>query len=70
MFSSTDTNKRTLASSTIGGNRYEVERHHGKKYPHLLNFYSIPPIEEITIDEFESFAFDRLQGIKLRKQNI
>jgi hypothetical protein len=63
MFSNTDTNnKRTFASSVIG-DRYEVKRHHGKKYPHLLNFYSVPPTEEITIDEFESFAFDRLQGI-------
>ena len=49
--------------STIGGGYYEVKRHQGKSYPHTLNFYSIPPTEEITIDEFESFAFDRLQGI-------
>lgn len=64
MFSNTDTNnKRTLASSTIGGDRFEVKRHHGKRYPHPLNFYSVPPTEEITIDEFESFAFDRLQCI-------
>jgi hypothetical protein len=59
MFSSNDTNnKRVLASSVIA----EVKRHHGKNYPHALNFYSVPPTEEITIDEFESFAFDRLQG--------
>lgn len=59
MYSSNDTNnKRVLASSTIG----EVKRHQGKNYPHALNFYSVPPTEEITIDEFESFAFDRLQG--------
>ncbi|GBB83688.1 hypothetical protein RclHR1_10380011 [Rhizophagus clarus] len=65
MFSNTDTNnKRTLSSSTIEGDRYEVKRHNGKKYPHLLNFYSVPPTEEITIDEFESFAFDRLQVLK------
>ncbi|CAB4422260.1 unnamed protein product [Rhizophagus irregularis] len=65
MYLNTDTNnKRTLASSTVGGERYEVKRHHGTKYPHLLNFYSVPPTEEITIDEFESFAFDRLQVLK------
>ncbi|RIA92495.1 eukaryotic and archaeal DNA primase, large subunit-domain-containing protein [Glomus cerebriforme] len=63
MFSSTDTNnKRALASSNIRGDRYEVKRH--QKYPHALNFYSVPPTEEITIDEFEGFAFDRLQVLK------
>ncbi|CAG8526603.1 16474_t:CDS:10 [Funneliformis caledonium] len=60
MYSIDKSNKRSLSSYT-----YEVKRHQGKKsYPHVLNFYSISPTEEITIDEFESFAFDRMQVLK------
>jgi hypothetical protein len=32
------------------------------KYPHRLNFYSRPPLEEITIEEFEIWAIDRLRS--------
>ncbi|EPQ25975.1 uncharacterized protein PFL1_06430 [Pseudozyma flocculosa PF-1] len=32
-----------------------------EKYPHRLNFYSLPPIDEITIEQFESWAIDRLK---------
>ncbi|KAI5808779.1 eukaryotic and archaeal DNA primase, large subunit-domain-containing protein [Peziza echinospora] len=30
-------------------------------YPHRLNFYTVPPTEEITLDEFEQWAIDRLR---------
>ncbi|KAI9030926.1 eukaryotic and archaeal DNA primase, large subunit-domain-containing protein [Phycomyces nitens] len=33
-----------------------------KQYPSRLNFYLAPPSTEITIEEFEIFALDRLQG--------
>jgi hypothetical protein len=36
-------------------------------YPFRLNFYLKPPPSEITIEEFEKFALDRLQG--KRKKN-
>lgn len=29
-------------------------------YPHRLSFYSSPPFAEITIEEFQSWAIDRL----------
>lgn len=32
------------------------------EYPHRLNFYLKPPPAEISIEEFEQFALDRLQG--------
>ena len=38
----------------------EVQR--GVSYPHRLNFYSIPPEKEITLEEFELWAIDRLYG--------
>ncbi|KAI9607024.1 hypothetical protein KEM48_001626 [Puccinia striiformis f. sp. tritici PST-130] len=31
------------------------------RYPHRLNFYNKPPDSEITIEEFESWAIDRLK---------
>lgn len=30
-------------------------------YPHLLNFYTQPPSSEVTIEEFEQWAVDRLR---------
>ena len=32
-------------------------------YPTRLNFYREPPPLEISIEEFEQFALDRMQGI-------
>lgn len=32
------------------------------QYPHRLSFYTTPPLDEITIEEFEVFALDRLKG--------
>jgi hypothetical protein len=31
-------------------------------YEHKLSFYRIPPTEELTVEEFERFALDRLKG--------
>ncbi|KAL0091882.1 eukaryotic and archaeal DNA primase, large subunit-domain-containing protein [Phycomyces blakesleeanus] len=41
-----------------------------KQYPTRLNFYLAPPSTEITIEEFELFALDRLQGRDRRKDHI
>lgn len=30
-------------------------------YPSRLSFYDLPPLEEITLEEFESWAIDRLK---------
>ncbi|OSC99040.1 DNA primase large subunit [Trametes coccinea BRFM310] len=38
-----------------------VETHSHLKYPFRLNFYDKPPIEDITIEEFETCALDRLR---------
>ncbi|KAH3668215.1 hypothetical protein OGAPHI_001969 [Ogataea philodendri] len=32
-------------------------------YPHRLSFYKIPPFEEITLEDFETWAIDRLKVV-------
>ncbi|BFZ58191.1 DNA primase subunit pri2 [Savitreella phatthalungensis] len=36
------------------------EVHRDTDYPHRLSFYSRPPLSEITIEEFQTWALDRL----------
>lgn len=33
------------------------------EYPNRLNFYEIPPTAEITLEQFEQWAIDRLKGM-------
>ena len=40
------------------------------RYPHRLNFYSIPPQNEITLEEFELWAIDRLYGMHLTARTV
>ncbi|KAG8958981.1 hypothetical protein FRC03_008567 [Tulasnella sp. 419] len=39
----------------------KVETHPTTTYPHMLNFYDRPPLMDITMDEFETWAIDRLR---------
>ncbi|KAI0690047.1 DNA primase large subunit [Cytidiella melzeri] len=39
----------------------QVEKYSPLKYPHRLNFYDRPPLDDITIEEFEICALDRLR---------
>lgn len=32
------------------------------KYSHGLQMYKVPPTDNITLEEFEEFAIDRLKG--------
>ena len=34
-------------------------------YPHRLNFYSTPPTADITLEQFEQWAIDRLRSMSL-----
>ena len=31
-------------------------------YPYRLNFYDVPPVAEITLEQFEQWAIDRLRS--------
>jgi DNA primase large subunit len=33
------------------------------EYKHRLNFYVVPPTADITLEQFEQWAIDRLRGI-------
>ncbi|KND01027.1 DNA primase subunit PRI2 [Spizellomyces punctatus DAOM BR117] len=53
--------------TSIAGGSYEVVRHADPKlgpYPSSLNFYIDPPPYELTLNEFETFALDRLRVLK------
>lgn len=37
-----------------------------QNYEHRLNFYILPPTAEITLEEFETWAINRLKGMSSR----
>lgn len=40
-----------------------------QEYKHRLNFYTVPPTADITLEEFEEWAINRLKGIT-RARNL
>ncbi|KAI5476874.1 hypothetical protein MNV49_007110 [Pseudohyphozyma bogoriensis] len=50
-----------LANGAGTGTPGQVARHSRSKFPHRLNFYTVPPTDEITLEEFEGWAIDRLR---------
>ena len=53
--------KQVDFTSNGNGNQGKVQSLLNKK---LLTFYNDPPKEELSLDEFERFAFDRLQLLR------
>jgi hypothetical protein len=54
------------ANTPHASRRLEVKRYDKElRYPHRLNFYHRPPLEEITVEEFETWAIDRLRSMTL-----
>ncbi|KAJ7470699.1 eukaryotic and archaeal DNA primase, large subunit-domain-containing protein [Mycena latifolia] len=49
------------SSAIEGKDKIQVELHRGAKYPHRLNFYDKPPLYDVSIEEFETSALDRLR---------
>ncbi|KAJ7285907.1 eukaryotic and archaeal DNA primase, large subunit-domain-containing protein [Mycena rebaudengoi] len=39
----------------------QVQLHGGLKYPYRLNFYDKPPLYDVSVEEFETSALDRLR---------
>lgn len=36
-----------------------------QEYSHRLSFYDIPPTQEISLEDFETWAIDRLRGMSI-----
>ncbi|KAI0318632.1 DNA primase large subunit [Amylostereum chailletii] len=51
--------KTTISSNEVKHN--PMAKPGPAEYPHRLNFYDIPPTQDITIEEFEMYAIDRLR---------
>jgi DNA primase large subunit len=52
-----NTRKRTVLKN------FQADAPQNVEYPHRLNFYTVPPRMEITLEEFELWAIDRLYGM-------
>jgi DNA primase large subunit len=48
--------------NTVLKNFQTDAQHSSTDYPHRLNFYTVPPQSEVTLEEFELWAIDRLYG--------
>jgi DNA primase large subunit len=57
MFAPKNTKKRNVLKNF----QANIDEHIA--YPHRLNFYLVPPQNEITLEEFEVWAIDRLYGL-------
>jgi DNA primase large subunit len=43
--------------------QFPTEETPKEDYKHRLNFYALPPTSEITLEEFETWAINRLKGM-------
>lgn len=54
---------RTTKSRVVEKNQnFSSASFESLSYPTRLNFYKKPPVSEISIEEFETWAIDRLVG--------
>lgn len=53
--------RRTAGRRNFEGKVYQLEGKSGSLYSHRLSFYDLPPTSEITLEEFETWAIDRLK---------
>lgn len=56
----------TLGSASV--DRYSTKG--PRRYPFRLNLYDKPPIHEVTIEQFEIWAIDRLRGETIKSDTI
>jgi DNA primase large subunit len=57
--------RTTTASATFAsgsGSAPEVALFSSKKFPFKLSFYQQSPLDEVTLEQFEEWALDRLRG--------
>lgn len=44
--------------------QFAVPQYKDAQYPHRLNFYADAPTADITLEQFEQWAIDRLRGME------
>lgn len=52
--------------ATLGAHRqkqFATPMYQNLEYKHRLNFYVTPPTADITLEQFEQWAIDRLRGV-------
>ena len=59
------TKARSKANNTSNGSLLVDER-----YPHRLQLYTTPPFDQITLQEFEELAVERLKGIQVFRRSL
>ena len=42
--------------------QFATATYQDQEYPHRLSFYDVPPTQEISLEEFETWAIDRLRS--------
>ena len=50
--------------------QFAIPLYKQQDYPHRLNLYETPPTAEITLEQFEQWAIDRLRSIAVRKLSL
>lgn len=45
--------------------QFATPQYKDAEYPHRLNFYTDAPTADITLEQFEQWAIDRLRGLLL-----
>ncbi|TFK55004.1 DNA primase large subunit [Heliocybe sulcata] len=53
--------RKHSTTSSLKQEHPEVQLHSTTPYPHRLNFYDVPPVFDVTLEEFESAALARLR---------
>nr|ASF90196.1 hypothetical protein SPAR05346 [Bartheletia paradoxa] len=51
----------SAASSSAYAHPGDIRSGKSLAYPHRLNFYNLPPLMDVTLDEFEGWGIDRLK---------
>lgn len=66
MFNSRARAEKAVGSASASGNAFiPAIDTSSLQYPSRLNFYSQPPTSDITIEEFETWAINRLKSVTL-----
>lgn len=64
-FNRGDAKRRTAAAYNHRTRQFDAPAYQNLEYKNRLNFYVTPPTADITLEQFEQWAIDRLRGMFL-----